>query len=98
MLLSQRLKGMSISHTRGLSGYWARWWVADSRGPVLVAGLSLNKYETVDQLPNPKALCVPNGASGKQGGIPEYVALHWYRELCQCGPFISPALVGSKRT
>jgi hypothetical protein len=29
--------------SRGLSGYRARWRVADSRGPVLVAGLSLNK-------------------------------------------------------
>jgi hypothetical protein len=41
-----------------LSGYRARQRVADSRGPVLVAGLSLNKYETVDQFPNPKVLCV----------------------------------------
>jgi hypothetical protein len=31
---------------------------------------------------------VLNGASGKQGGIPEYVASHRYRELCQCRPFI----------
>jgi hypothetical protein len=30
-------------NTRGLSGYRARRRVADSRGPVLVAGLSLNK-------------------------------------------------------
>jgi hypothetical protein len=37
-----------------------------------------------------------NGASGKPGDIPEYVALHWHRELCQCGPFISPILVGTK--
>jgi hypothetical protein len=44
--------------TRGLSGYRARRRVADSRGPVLVAGLSPNKYETVDQLPNPNVLCV----------------------------------------
>jgi hypothetical protein len=29
--------------TRGLSGYRARRRVADSRGPLLVAGLSLNK-------------------------------------------------------
>jgi hypothetical protein len=36
-----------------LSGYRARGRVADIRGPVLVAGLSLNKQETVDQLPNP---------------------------------------------
>jgi hypothetical protein len=28
---------------RGLSGYQARRRVVDSRGPVLVAGLSLNK-------------------------------------------------------
>ena len=27
--------------TRGMSGYWAHQWVADSRGPVFVAGLSL---------------------------------------------------------
>jgi hypothetical protein len=25
-----------------------------------------------------------NGPSGKPGDIPEYVALHWYRELYQC--------------
>jgi hypothetical protein len=29
--------------SRGLSGYRARRWLADSRGPVLVAGLSLNE-------------------------------------------------------
>jgi hypothetical protein len=28
---------------QGLSGYQARWRVVDSRGPALVAGLSLNK-------------------------------------------------------
>jgi hypothetical protein len=39
-----------------------------------------------------------NGASGKPGDIPEYVALHWDRELCQCGPFISPILVETKWT
>jgi hypothetical protein len=31
----------------------------------------------------------PNGASGKPGGLPEYVALHWHRELCQCGHYFS---------
>jgi hypothetical protein len=25
----------------------------------------------------------PNGASGKPCNIPEYVALHWHRQLCQ---------------
>jgi hypothetical protein len=39
-----------------------------------------------------------NGASGKPGGFPEYVALHWHRELCQCGPFISPILVETEWT
>jgi hypothetical protein len=39
-----------------------------------------------------------NGASGKPGDIPEYIALHWHRELCQCGPFISPILVETKWT
>jgi hypothetical protein len=39
-----------------------------------------------------------NGASGKPGDIPEYVALHWHRELYQCGPFISPILVETKWT
>jgi hypothetical protein len=29
--------------SRGLSGYWARRRVVDSRGPVLVGGLSVNK-------------------------------------------------------
>ena len=43
--------------TRGLSGYRARRRVADSRGPAFVACLSLYK-ETVDQLPNPRVLCV----------------------------------------
>jgi hypothetical protein len=43
---------------RGLSGYQARRQVADSRGTVFVAGLSLNIYEIVDQLPNPKVLWV----------------------------------------
>jgi hypothetical protein len=37
-------------------------------------------------------------ASGKPGDIPEYVALHWHRELCQCGLYISPILVGKKWT
>ena len=97
--------------TCGLSGYRACRLVADSLGPALVACLSLYK-ETVDELPKPKVLCVtclnpcwrsewhmggvPNGASGKPGNIPEYVALHWHRELCQCWPYISPVLVGSK--
>jgi hypothetical protein len=31
-----------------------------------------------------------NGASGKPGNIPEYVALHWHRELCQCRPLFLP--------
>jgi hypothetical protein len=39
-----------------------------------------------------------NGASGKPGDIPEYVALHLHRELCQCRPFISPILVETKWT
>jgi hypothetical protein len=39
-----------------------------------------------------------NGASGKPGDIPEYVALHWHRELCQCGLFISSILVETKWT
>jgi hypothetical protein len=39
-----------------------------------------------------------NGAYGKPGDIPEHVALHWRRELCQCGPFISPILVETKWT
>jgi hypothetical protein len=39
-----------------------------------------------------------NGAWGKPGDIPEYVALHWHRELCQCGLFISPILVDTKWT
>jgi hypothetical protein len=39
-----------------------------------------------------------NGASGKPGDIPEYVVLHWHRELCQCRPFISPTLVETKCT
>jgi hypothetical protein len=26
-------------------------------------------------------MCIFNGASGKPGDIPEYVALFWYREL-----------------
>jgi hypothetical protein len=43
----------------GLSSYQARRDMSDSRGPVLVAGLSLNiKQETVDQLSNPNVLCV----------------------------------------
>jgi len=33
----------NIYITRGLSGYRARQRVADSQGPVLVAGLALNK-------------------------------------------------------
>jgi hypothetical protein len=40
--------------------------------------------------------CVTNGASGKPGEIPEYVALHWHRELCQCEHYIYPILVGKK--
>jgi hypothetical protein len=39
-----------------------------------------------------------NGASGNPGDIPEYVALHWHRELCQCGTFISPTIVETKCT
>jgi hypothetical protein len=31
-----------------------------------------------------------NGAFGKPGNIPEYVALHWHRELCQCRPLFLP--------
>jgi hypothetical protein len=81
------------------TGHVGGWRIA--RGPVLVAGLSLNKQETVDQLPNPKVLLVAclnpcwrgewhlsdvffNGASRKPDDIPEYVTLHWYRELYQC--------------
>jgi hypothetical protein len=50
----------------------------------------------VDHLPNPKVwlaliraegvngtwVMCPNGDSGKPGNTPEYVALHWHRELC----------------
>jgi hypothetical protein len=44
---------------RGLSGYWACRQVADTRGPVPVAGLSPNiEQETAAQLPKPKVLCV----------------------------------------
>jgi hypothetical protein len=39
-----------------------------------------------------------NRASGKPGNIPEYVALYWHRELCQCGQFISPTLMETKWT
>jgi hypothetical protein len=31
-----------------------------------------------------------SGVSGKPGKIAEYVALHWHRELCQCGPLFLP--------
>jgi hypothetical protein len=31
-----------------------------------------------------------NRASGKPGNIPEYVPLHWHRELCQCRPLFLP--------
>jgi hypothetical protein len=36
--------------------------------------------------------CVFNGVSEKQGDIPEYVTLHWHRELCQCWPLFLPYL------
>ena len=49
-------KGASV---RGLSGYHARRRVADSRGLVHVASLSLNKQETIYQLPNPKVCGLP---------------------------------------
>jgi hypothetical protein len=39
---------------------------------------------------NGKWVMCPNGASGKPGDIPEYVALHWHRELCQCRPLFLP--------
>jgi hypothetical protein len=39
-----------------------------------------------------------NGASGNPGDIPEYAALHWHRELCQCGTFISPTIEEPKCT
>ena len=42
-----------VISSRALSGYRARRRVADSRGPALVACLSLN-LETVGQIPNPK--------------------------------------------
>jgi hypothetical protein len=41
--------------------------------------------------------CVFNGASGKPDDIPQYVALHWYRELYQCWLF-SPVFVWLKWT
>jgi hypothetical protein len=39
-----------------------------------------------------------NGASGKPGDIPEYVAFHWHREFCQCGTYIYPTIVDLKCT
>jgi hypothetical protein len=44
VLATLQLKAVLLSkHSRGLSGYRERRRVADSRGPVLVAGMSLNK-------------------------------------------------------
>jgi hypothetical protein len=34
--------------------------------------------------------CVFNRASGKPSDIPQYVTLHWQRELCQCWPLFPP--------
>jgi hypothetical protein len=78
----------------GLSGYQACWRVADSQGPVLVAGpwtnsptpscyvwLALIRAEGVN---GTWVMCFFNGASGKPGDIQDYVALQWYRELYQC--------------
>jgi hypothetical protein len=44
---------IKTSTSCSLSGYWARQWVADSRGPVLVAGLSLNKIGEHGPTPQP---------------------------------------------
>jgi hypothetical protein len=41
--LMSRIQEFVIVVSRGLSGHRARRRVADSRGPVLMAGLSLNK-------------------------------------------------------
>jgi hypothetical protein len=80
--------------TRHVGGWWiagdmSLWqvclWInrrpwTNSPTPRCYVWLTLIRAEGV----NGAWVMCPNGASGKPGNIPDYVALHCHRELCQC--------------